>query len=322
MKTFALWLLVASGALATPDHQAWTTERYLGSNDTGYAVIRVHHDNTCNYYRDQRITYLDEYRKDEQQGDERVKSTLLVDVLHHVDANHQDPNRPAPVRAEVRARDESVGLAEILVRYDVDLGERKRPEWSERLSCSPYGQVLFDQRTRVIDRHLLEKRWGWSFDPRVEPGLVAELAVVDVAFDKGSLFLTLERREPDRPAERRVCRVDERLSEQLRDLSGLEDYYFLLGTYPSRQAANQGALEMIARCREGGRRGFRPEIWEVLPATDRLEYRVVMDFAHNLAGTRLVALEELLGRRIRPIGSRGFRERWAVDPGPAAAPQR
>ena len=113
MKSLLLswvWLLAGvTSVTATPDRQIIVEEDLLGSNATGFLILRTVFDNRGSYFIDHTIRYLDEYEKKPQTQPiestlaRRVKRTVLLDVTTSRD--YSDDGGPMTVSENVKEQE-------------------------------------------------------------------------------------------------------------------------------------------------------------------------------------------------------------------------
>ena len=113
MKSLLLswvWLLAGvTSVTATPDRQIIVEEDLIGSNATGFLILRTVFDNRGSYFIDHTIRYLDEYEKKPQTQPiestlaRRVKRTVLLDVTTSRD--YPDDGGPMTVSENVKEQE-------------------------------------------------------------------------------------------------------------------------------------------------------------------------------------------------------------------------
>ncbi len=312
MKTLLYPLAAAALALtlqlgATPDHQVTVEEQLSGSNESAFAVLRTETDNLASYYSSQRRVTLDERSKE---TGELLKSTLLLDVKHAVDANHNDPKTPAPVSQKTLAKDETITAADLLERYPPP----HRKIWTEaelaKLETDPTAGIHFDRRVRIAD--------GKQITDDVFHGRLAEVEwrIAGAFEDTNSVYFTLTKLDEDGSKETRLLCLPPSLTESIRAHQNRKPFYLVAGTFGTKEEAIRQAEAWLAKAREGKNFHFQPEVWSKWEQNVRIVHLVVQaDSMQLIESGRLKALSELLGVDFTPESSNSFQERTKVFSG-------
>lgn len=294
--------LAAGGLLATPDHAVDVKEQFFGSNTTDYAVLRTEDDNQASYYHNRVTTWLDEYSKEDARRENR-KSTLLLDVSHHRNPDHQ-PDLPAT--QVVHSQDTTLPLAVLLARYPERVTESWTAENRAKLSADPvrgidFGNVFFFDGG-VISREIFGGRHGgepWTLD--------------QVSGDGNAIFLQLSWGQDEGRETRLLCLPPGR-SKQVNDQLAMQPIYLVVATFGTEEAAVAGARELVKKAAEMKFYGIHPEVWSARPPTDKVVWHVVEGFSTEMIGKNAVAsTEAALEIRLVPVTSRGFIERTVID---------
>lgn len=306
MKTWAIgwlaWTCLAGSSFATPDHSITVDERFFGSNATEYAVVRTEVDNLCSYYQSRVTTWLDEYSKEDTQR-EKVRSTLLLDVSRHRDADHADPDTPVPVTEELNSKDGTLKLATLLERYPTLATVAWTPEMIAKMTVDPKSGIRFRNREfitsdAVVSMVLFGQRHpdeDWQLD--------------GVSGDSNCIYLQLSIGQDENPEKRVMC-VAPGISKRVMDQAGMQPVYLVAGTFETREAAVARALDLRKLASERKNYSFHPEVWSMLPATDKITYLVTDGASKELIESgRIPQVEEELGIDFLPVSSERFMER-------------
>lgn len=290
---------------ATPDHAVSISERVLGSNPTGFAVLRRQTDNLGSYYSSRVTTWLDEIPKTSD-GRDKVKSTLLLDVTLTVDIEHTDRNIPVPVAEKINSQDASLTLASVLQRYPGQMRQSWTPEQLSKLEVHQVGGIHFNRRLELIHGTFVrEKIFGGRHAD--EPWSLSE-----VAEDADCIYLRLSMGNDSGPESRIVC-VPPEISKQQRDQASAQPVYLIAGKFDTRVEAMQAAGTMVAKARERKFRGFDPEIWSLEDGTLKNKYVIAEKYSTERIGKGgIPEMEKALEIRLTPMSSGRFIERFFV----------
>lgn len=309
MKIRACLLVVIHGLIhplaATPDHSVSVTERVLGSNSTGFAVLRTEHDNMCSYYSSRVTTWLDEIPKTPN-GREQMKSTLLLDVTRSRDSNHSDPNTPAPVTETINSQNATLSLASVLQRYPGQLQQAWTPEQIAKLEIDPNAGISYNGKLVFIHGSAIgEKIFGGRHGG--EPW-----ALDEVAEDADSIYLRLSVGQDEGPESRIVC-VPPAITKRQRDQADAQPVYLTTGKFDTRDEAIQAARTLVEKAREKKFSDFFPEIWSLMDGDSTSKYVVAERFSTQMIKNgRLSEIESTLEIRLTPMSSDRFIERTKV----------
>lgn len=247
-------LLLAGSLCATPDHSVSVVERFFGSNETSYALIRTENDNMCSYYSSREKTWLDEYAKEDTKR-ENPRSTLLLDLTFTQDANHNDRYTPMPVTRTVNSKDETVAIADLLERYPV----KETASWSvsdmEGISADPATGIRFRDRLPIAEsgfistvifggRHVED---GWRLD--------------GVSGDMNCLYLRLSVGQDTANPETRLVCVSAMISKCVNDQRDMQEVYLVESSHGEKEDAIARAKELDELARERKYFRFHPEVW-------------------------------------------------------------
>ena len=297
--------LVIHPLLATPDHAVSVTERFLGSNATGFAVLRVETDNLGSYYSSRITTWLDEFPKTAD-GREKVKSTLLLDVSRVVDLDHTDRNTPPPVAEKINRQDATLTLASVLLTYPGQMRQSWTHEQMAKLEVHPVGGVTFKRKVFLVHGTFVhEKLFGGRHGD--EPWSLSE-----VSEDAECIYLRLSIGNDSGPESRIVC-VPAEITKRQRDQALAQPVYLVAGKFESREEAAQAAQAIMAKARELKLPGFELEIWSLEDGTAKTKY-VIADpsSTYRIGIGGIPKLEAALEIRLTPLSSGRFIERFFV----------
>ncbi len=309
MKTPALVLTALCSLIhpltATPDHAVSVTERVLGSNPGGFAVIRTETDNLGSYYSSRVTTWLDEIPKTPE-GREKVKSTLLLDVTHSVDANHEDRNTPPPVAEKINSQDTSLTLASVLQRYPDQIQQTWTPEQLSKLEIHQVGGIHFNRRLSLVH--------GTSVQQKIFGGRRADepWSLSEVTEDADCIYLRLSIGKDSGPESRIVC-VPPEITKRQRDQASAQPVYLTAGKFDTREEAAQAARTIMTKARELKFHGFHPEIWSLEDGTLKTKYVVAETYSTERIGTGgIPEMEKALEIKLTPMSSGRFIEKFFV----------
>ncbi len=290
---------------ATPDHAVSVTERVLGSNPIGFAVLRTETDNLASYYSSRVTTWLDEIPKTPE-GREKAKSTLLLDVTHTVDVNHADRNTPAPVAEKINSQDASLTLASVLQRYPGQMRQAWTPEQLSKLEIDQVGGIHFNRKLEFIHGTFVQENFfggrhadeSWSLS--------------EVSEDADCIYLRLSVGNDSGPESRIVC-VPPEITKRQRDQASAQPVYLTAGKFDTREEATQAAAAMVAKAREMKFQGFHPEIWSLEDGTLKTKYVVAETYSTERIGTGgIPEMEKALEIQLTPMSSGRFIEKFFV----------
>lgn len=281
-----LCLLAATTLHATPDQVVAIEERFAGSNDTTYAILRTEIDNLGSHYKSQRKVFLDERSKD---GKTTVKSTLLLDEKRSIDAGHDDPKTPPPVTITVISRDDSISMAAVQDKFPQQATEPWDAAKLARLEAIPEAGVVFD-RNRVYlaqTASILKETFG---------GRAAEdeWKLEEVSEDKNVVYLKLAKDSGDGDPETRVVCAGLEITKQVRAQAARRELYLLAGIYGKKE-------EAIAQAKKWTEQGINTlEVWSYPAQSD---YAVVDSAGMEKMRTRggLKGLSDSLKVEVEPV---------------------
>jgi hypothetical protein len=298
----ALFTLLGGLANASPDRRVTVTERLLGANDTSYGVLRTESDNCASHYLTKTKVYFIERFTD---GSTPEKLTPLSETETAVDATHNDPKTPPPVNKRVISRDDSLSLAEALLRYPVS----KAKAWDDKalahLRGNPTVGISLDSRVFLASGD----RIATLFGPSTKDGEWK----VSGAFEQGPcLFLSLEMEMEEGGPETRVLGVSKQLSDQVSAHLEREDIYLCAGTFGSREEA-LARIEAWKADKKSHVTAATWEIWSRELPTLKTDYVLVLARTREmLDGGSAKQIEKETGIKFEAISSGRFVERTRV----------
>lgn len=301
----AFYTLVLAVA-ASPDHRVDVTERILGSNSSGFAVLRMESDNLCSHYSYRTTTWLDETPKT-LDGREKVKSTLLLDVTHTVDIEHKDLNTPATVAEEINSQDKTLNLASVLQRYQAQVDQPWTPEQLSTLEIHPVAGIHF--------RGKLELRDGTFIREKVFGGRQGEASwmLKEVMEDGDAIYLKLSIENESGDETRIVC-VPPNVTKQLRDQASAQPVYLISGKFGTLEEALKAAASLVTKAKEMEFVQFRPEIWSFVDGTLKTQFVIAeMYSTEQIEANRVPEIEKALEIRLTPMSSGRFIEKFFVS---------
>lgn len=287
-------LLSAGSLCATPDHSVSVVERFFGSNQTSYALIRTENDNQGSYYSSREKTWLDEYAKEDTER-EKPHSTLLLDLTFSRDANHNDRYTPMPVTRTVNSKDGTVAMADLLERYP----GKETVEGMEDISGDPATGIRFRNRLSIAEgvfisevifggRHVED---GWRLD--------------GVSGDMNCLYLRLSAGQDTNPETRLMC-LSPTISKSVNDQRSSQEIYLVESSHDEKEKAIARAKELDALARERKYFRFHPEVWRAT-VNHKPTYLVVESDSKSMIDSGWVkGTESTLGIDFTPTSSEGF----------------
>lgn len=293
---------------ATPDHSVSVAERFFGSNETGYALIRTQNDNQGSYYVSREQTWLDEYAKQDTKR-EQPRSTLLLDVTIILDATHNDRYTPMPVTRTVNSKDDAMTMASLLERYPMN----KTTAWPEsdieKMKVHPTGGIHFRGKQFVADSGFVSKVIFGERDSDQKWRLDG------VSRDMNCIYLQLSVGQDSNPETRLMC-VSPEISKCVNDQLTMESIYLVEGTYDAKDDALTRAKELHDLAREKKNYRFHPEVWSATSNTHKKVYLVAEAESASMIHSGWVAkTEEALGIDFTPMSSDGFERKYSLGGG-------
>lgn len=290
---------------ATPDHAVSVTERFLGSNSTGFALIRTETDNLASYYRSRVTTWLDEIPKTSD-GREKTKSTLLLDVTLTAATEHPDENTPTPVAETINSQDASLSMASVLQRYPVQMRRPWTPEQLSKLEIHPVGGIHFNGKLSLIHGTFVQEKIFGGRHPE-ETWKLGE-----VSEDADCIYLGLTIGDDSGPESRIVC-VPPEIAKQQRDLVSAQPVYLVAGKFETLDEAMHAARPMVVKAREMKLYGFDLEIWSLEDGTLKTKYVIAETFStERIEKGGIPEIEKALEIQLNPMSSKRFIERFFV----------
>jgi len=298
----ALLTVLGGLANATPDQRVTVTERMLGANDTAYGVLRTERDNCASYYQTKTKVHFIERFTD---GSTPEKSTLLSETATSVDATHDDPKTPPPVTTRVVTRNDSLSLAEALLRYPISEAKAWDAKQLALLRVNPSSGISLDGRVDLA--------FGAKIDALFGSSAKEGEWKVSGAFEHGPcLFLSLEMEMPEGSPETRVLGLDKHLSDQVNAHLKREDIYLSAGAFGSREEA-LSRIEAWKADKKTHVTSTTWEIWSRLLPTLKTDYVLVLTQTRDMLGSGWAkSVEEETGIRFEAISSDRFVERTRV----------
>jgi hypothetical protein len=299
----ALFTILGGLANATPSRHVMVTERLLGTDDMAYGVLRTESDNCGSHYQTKTKVFFSERFTD---GSTPEKSILLSETETVVDANHNDPKTPPPVKTRVISRDDSVSLAEALLRYPISEAETWDDAKLARLKSHRTSGISLDGRVEIASGAQIEKLFSGPSQER-------EWKIGGV-FEQGPcLFLSLEMEMPESGPDTRILGVSKELTDQVNAHLEKEDIYLSAGSFASREEA----LERVQAWKADDKKqvGYvKWEVWSRRLPTLKTDYVLVLAQTREmLEGERSKRIEEKIGIKFEAISSERFYE-WTRVP--------
>lgn len=291
--------------VATPDHAVTVTERFLGSNPTGFAILRTESDNMCSYYSSRVTTWLDEIPKSFN-GREKMQSTLLLDVTRTLDAAHSDPNTSVPVVEKINSQNAALTLASVLQRYS-DQMQPWTPEQIAKLKIDPIAGISSGRKLVLIN--------GSTIGERIFGGRHADegWALKEITEDKDSIYLRLSMGQDGREETRILC-VSPEITKRQRDQAAAQPVYLTTGKFDNLDQAIQSARALVEKKENLKLYNFHPEIWSLEDGTSTIKYVIAEKFSTELIKSGDIShMESALEIQVTPMSSDRFIERTKVS---------
>ena len=281
---------------ASPDRSVSVSERLLGSNNDGYAIIRTESDNMGSYYQQNRVIWLDEYSKADGPSAKPTKSTQLLELGVSFDIDDQ-----SKVTTKAGERSQKPTLADVVERYTTMIFNPWDADQFAELKFNPNnGHTTYKSQTLIGDGAILGTRFRAS-------GSENHLSLRSVEEDSNSTFLTISTPR-DEGSELRVICIAPKATSNLRALKNLKPIYLSAGTFGSAKEA----LAHLGKLAENKTLPkYTMEVWSVFHAdTEKTDYSVVLENSEDIIRrNELSAVQEPLGLNLIPISSEGFREK-------------
>lgn len=297
----------------TPERTIRVEEDFLGSNETGFAILRTETDNHGRYYCLQVTRYLDEYEKvPEKQPPEsslahRVKRTTLLDVLNY--------NDPPTKEQTVKAQDSNVKLAELLARY---------PNRAVRWDAAKFAKFSTWKKEGYFGSGRNEVISDWSVRNEVFgiPSGRVDWALEEAMEDMNCLYLRMTIGHST-PADdegdmqsRWVCILPDK-TRQIHDHLNLQPFYLSTGSYATADEAMKRAREIIQKSKETNPYAPDLEIWSVRVDDGSCFYTVVLrNSMEGIQPQKFKQLKVLLGADLSPTTSEMFDQKTKVIESP------
>jgi hypothetical protein len=284
-------------------------EEFLGSNETGFVLLRTESDNQGSYYTTRIKRYLDEYVKlPTREGYSLViakkqTSTLLLDVAYS-----QDPDG---VRSEtLHFEDSQVSLSAILKKYPTR-GSRWTAEQRGKLRSPSNELAIYAGNLCIVSNwELTTEIFGFE-SGKVEAHLDAVLE------DMNCIYLNVSTGGEDEGSQSRwVCNLPEK-SRQLRAHLHLEPLCLCSGRFASAEEAQQQARATLIQARESNLNLSNLEIWSVSQDIGKPIFTLVLRRAlDGIHPEKFENLKRLVGADLAPISTKRFQEHVAISPPP------
>ncbi|WP_395740066.1 hypothetical protein [Prosthecobacter sp.] len=293
----------------TPDRTIRVEEDFLGSNETGFAILRTETDNHSSYYRLQVTRYLDEYEKVPEQQPEacflarRVKRTTLLDVDHL-----RDPDTGKPSE-NVRTRDDSTQMADLLTRYPARAQRWDASRFAKLSSWKKDGRISSGEANFLSNyTSLPEEIFG---EYHRQPKWKMEQAMEDM----NALYLRVttgmqEADEDEGSSQSRwICLIPAK-TRQVHDHLALQPAYLCAGSHPTAEDAVKQAREIKAKAAEAKSPVPALAVWSVRYGGAPLCFTLVLqESMEDMQPERFKQLQLLFGTSLSPISSTCFVER-------------
>ncbi len=287
---------------ATPDHSVRVCERFFGSGESGYAVLRTEDDNCGSYFRSEISTWLDEYLA-EDPSRKLARRTLLLKVSHHI---NPDDHKAPPV-VNVLEEQKTLTIAELIKRYPVRALEPWTQDQISKMEIHPQAGIHFRNRVFIIDGMVIDKE---VFAGRHSD---SEWRLDGVSHDAKMVYVQLSAGNDEGP-QTRLIGVPLKVSKIVKDQLGMEALYLVSDRFDSKEAAVSRARELRRLTREKSLFAFQPEVWSTRLPTDKMAYLVTTANSEHLIRSGAVKIvEDGLGINFEPVSSERFEERIALE---------
>jgi len=303
--TLALVILPIPMLLGTPDRSVEVVEEFLGSNETGFAILRSEYDNLGSYYSNRVSRYLDEYEKTPKEEGralaiaKRVKSALLLDTKNFHDQGESSET--------VLAQDNSIAFAELLRKYPV----RGRTWSQEQTSKLTHGkkQGVYAGHFHVVSHwEVATEVFGFASDDH-------ECVLEEVKEDKNCIYLRLSTREGEDEGDRQtrwICNVPAKTSQILAHLA-LEPVCLAAGRHPTLQDAVQHAQNILKKAAAEKHPIFELHVWSVTTDNGPPVFTVMLPGElTSMTPEKFERLKKLMGQDLIPISTERCQERTQV----------
>ena len=286
--------LASAPVQATPDRATTIHETFLGSNATGYAILRKENDNLGSYYKEHRTTWLDEYQKDAEIAT-KPRSTQLLDQTYFT-----DPEDTTHSSTTEHSKDTKTTLGDIIDRYQqLELIPWPLEQTKELHFDKNTGSTEYKSQCLVAAKALLGAKFR-----HVDSGGALELLAV--AEDSNCIFLTIATSNDEEREVRMIC-IPAAITRNIHALRTLEPLYLSAGTFDSEKEA----LALVRKLQATAGNSYRPSlvVWSVFHSdTGKTDYAVVLaNSAELIKRNEFGTKQDLLGMHLVPITSEGFR---------------
>ena len=288
--------LSLASAQGTPDRATTIHEKFLGSNTTGYAILRTESDNLGSHYSEHCRTWLDEYEKNGLNG-KLTRSSLLLDQSLSMDA--ENVNKQATVE---NSKDKKISLAYIIQKYP----QMSLTSWTKE----QIRELQLDQKNKKIKFKTQDLIKGEVLGS-LPMGADSILAVEE---DSNCIFVTLLKGLDESREVRIVC-IPVDVTRNVHALMHLEPLYLCAGTFKSEKEALEKVREMqvVASKYYKGKYYNKRNlmIWSVYHSDiGKTDYVVVLANSSDIIGgnSRPNSTTHPFGSYVMPITSKGFRK--------------
>jgi hypothetical protein len=289
-------------------------EDFLGSNETGFAILRTETDNHSSYYSMQVTRYLDEYEKVPAKQTitsflaRRVKRTILLDV--------HDYNDPPTKERTVKAQDSSIKLAEVLTQYPARARKWEEAKFAKFSSWKKGSRISSGKNQMLSNWFWAEDEIFGAQDPKPEWEL--EQAMEDM----NSVYLQVstgpQNHDDDEGSRqtRWICIIPDK-TRQIHAHLELQPMYLCAGSYATADEAVKQAREVLKKAKETKVLTPSLEVWSVEYFDSPLCYTlVVRDEMKDIKPKKFKQLQRLLGPDLSPTTSECFVARTQVSEPP------
>jgi hypothetical protein len=302
-----LVLMPVSLLFGTPDRSVEIVEDFLGSNETGFAILRSEYDNLGSYYASRVRRYLDEYEKTPKDSGrvlaiaKRVKSVLLLDTKDFHDQGQSSET--------VLAQDNGIAYAELLRKYPA----RGKAWPREKLAKLAHGrnQGVYAGRYHVVSHwELATELFGFAKDDH-------DCVLEQVMEDMNCLYLRVSTSEGEDEGDRQnrwICNVPAK-TEQIHAHLALEPLCLAAGRHPTVEAAVQHAQGILKQAAEEKYPMFELHVWSVISDSGPPLFMVMLPGAlESMHTEKFERLKKLMGADLAPMSTERCQERTLVRP--------
>ena len=312
-RFLALGFFLAAVALtfATPDRAVHVEEDILGSNETGFLILRTESDNLGSYYTSRTKRYIDEYVKEPKEAGyslalaRKERSTLILDTR---DSHGPDDDQSQTTEAE----DLSVSLAALLKKYPAR-PRRWNAEQVAKLGKTGSNQGVYAGRFCVVSNYeMVNHVFGLESSE-------VEWRLDEVAEDMNCVYLKVYTGTGDDDGDKQsrwICNVPQK-SEQLHAHLNLEPICLVSGQFPTAEEAWEKVRTIGPKAKEAKQSLYGLEVWSVSQPTGKPVFTLVLrDAAREISVERFERLKQLIGADLAPTTTGHFLEQTKTPVAP------